>query len=133
MSIILVDTFHHLSSSHSYTETLEQYSVQISQLVSILFVIIATLILYIHVQNLSVIRTIYYATNVISTEAEIFAIRYGLNQAIWLSNIECIIVITNSIHIAKKSLTYLFILIKPKQLLSPRKLGTSSKEIIVIF
>ena len=39
MSIILIDTFHHLSSSYSYTEPLEHYSVQIPQLVSILFVI----------------------------------------------------------------------------------------------
>jgi len=40
MSIILVDTFHHLSSSHPYTEPLEHYSVQILQSVSILFVIV---------------------------------------------------------------------------------------------
>ena len=39
MSIILVDTFYHLSLSHPYTELLEHYSVQISQPVSILFVI----------------------------------------------------------------------------------------------
>ena len=37
--IILVNTFHHISSSHSYTEPLEHYSVQISQPVNILFVI----------------------------------------------------------------------------------------------
>ena len=39
MLIILVDTFHHLSSLHPYTEPLEHYSVQVSQPVSILFVI----------------------------------------------------------------------------------------------
>jgi len=39
MSIILVDTFHHLSSSHCYTKPLEHYSVQVSQPVSSLFVI----------------------------------------------------------------------------------------------
>jgi len=39
MLIILIDTFHHLSSSHPYTEPLKHYSVQISQPVSILFVI----------------------------------------------------------------------------------------------
>ena len=37
--IILVNTFHHISSSHSYTKLLEHYSVQISQPVNILFVI----------------------------------------------------------------------------------------------
>jgi len=40
MSIILIDTFHHLSSSHPYTEPLKHYSAQVSQPVSILFVII---------------------------------------------------------------------------------------------
>jgi len=44
MLIILVDTFHHLSSSHPYTEPLEYYSVQISQPVSNLFVIIILLV-----------------------------------------------------------------------------------------
>ena len=39
MSIILIDTFHYLSSSHPYTELLEHYSVQVSQPVSSLFVI----------------------------------------------------------------------------------------------
>jgi len=39
MSIILVDTFHHLSSLHPYTEPLEHYSVQVSQPLSSLFVI----------------------------------------------------------------------------------------------
>ena len=39
MLIILVDTFHHLSLSHPYTEPLEHYSVQVSQPVSSLFVI----------------------------------------------------------------------------------------------
>ena len=40
-SIILVDTFYYLSSSHSYNKPLEHYSVQVSQLVSILFVILS--------------------------------------------------------------------------------------------
>jgi len=62
---------------------------------------IITSILHIHIHNSPVIKTIYYTTNIISTEAELFPIRCGLNQAIWLLNIEGIIVITNSIHAAK--------------------------------
>ena len=54
---------------------------------------IATLILHVHTHNSPVIKTIHYATNVISTKAELFAIRCGLNQAIWLLNIKWIIVV----------------------------------------
>ena len=39
MSIILIDTFHYLPSSYPYTESLKHYSAQVSQPVSILFVI----------------------------------------------------------------------------------------------
>jgi len=40
MSIILVDTTHHLLSLSPYTEPLKHYQVQVSQLVSGLFVIL---------------------------------------------------------------------------------------------
>ena len=56
----------------------------------------------IHVYNSSVVKTIHYAIDIISTKVELFAIRYDLNQASHLANIECIDVITNSIHTAKK-------------------------------
>jgi len=63
---------------------------------------VATSIAHIHVYDSPIIKTIHHAVNVTFTEAELFAIRYGLNQAIQLSNIECIFVITDSIHMAKK-------------------------------
>ena len=63
---------------------------------------ITTSISYIHTYNSPVIKTIYHTINVTSTKAELFVIRYGLNQAIWLSSIKYIIVITNSIHTVKK-------------------------------
>ena len=44
-------------------------------------------IAHIHVYNFLVIKTIHYVINVISTEAELFAIRYKLNQVIQLTNI----------------------------------------------
>jgi len=39
---------------------------------------------------------------VTSTEVELFAIRYGINQAYSKDNISKIIVVTDSIHAAKK-------------------------------
>jgi len=36
-----------------------------------------------------------------STEAKLFAIRYGINQAIYLPNVKYIFVITDSIHTTK--------------------------------
>lgn len=55
-----------------------------------------------HVYNSPVIKTIHYTINITFTEVELFAIRYGLNQASCLANIKCIVVITDSIHAAKK-------------------------------
>ena len=60
---------------------------------------ITTSVSYIHIYNSPVIKTIHHATNIISTKAELFAIRCGLNQAICLLNIKQIIVITNFIHV----------------------------------
>ena len=37
-----------------------------------------------------------------TTEAELFAIRCGINQAIGISYIKCIVIITDSLHAAKK-------------------------------
>jgi len=43
MSIILIDTFHYLSSPYPYTEPLKHYPAQVSQPVSILFMIVGSL------------------------------------------------------------------------------------------
>ena len=72
---------------------------------------VATFIAYIHVHNRPIIKTIHHATNVTSIEAELFAIRYGINQAINLLGISKIVIITDFIHAAKKifdSATYLY-------------------------
>ena len=37
-----------------------------------------------------------------STEAELFAIRYGINQACTINNVSKIVVVTDSIHVAKR-------------------------------
>jgi len=70
---------------------------------------VVTSMSHIHLYNKSVIKTIYWATNVTTTEAELFVIRYGINQAINTSNVEHIIVITDSIYAVERifnSLSY---------------------------
>jgi len=62
----------------------------------------ATSITHIYIHNRSVVKTLYHAVNINSTKAELFAIRCGINQATNSIEISKIIVITNSIHAAKK-------------------------------
>jgi len=61
-----------------------------------------TSISHIHVHNKPVIKTLYHTINIMSTEAKIFAIRYGINQATISDNISKIIIITDSIYAVKK-------------------------------
>ena len=63
---------------------------------------IATSISYTHTFNSLLIKTLHHADFVTSTEAELFAIRCGINQASNQEDISKIIVITDSIHGAKK-------------------------------
>ena len=48
---------------------------------------VATSIAYIYTYNSLVIKMIHHTTNITLTEAKLFAIRYGINQATQLSNI----------------------------------------------
>ena len=52
--------------------------------------------------NNPVIKTKYYMIRVISSEAELFVIRCGMNQATHLPNVNWIIVITDLIYTTKK-------------------------------
>jgi len=63
---------------------------------------VATSILYIHINNKTLIKTIHHIVHITSTEAELFAIRCGINQATNFDNVSKIIVITNSIYAARK-------------------------------
>ena len=63
---------------------------------------IVTLVLHVHIANHPLTKTIHHASFVTSTEAELFAIRCGINQACSIDSISKIIVVTNSIHAAKK-------------------------------
>jgi len=63
---------------------------------------VTTSISYIHIYNKLIIKTLHYASNITSTEAELFAIRCKINQATNSENISRIIVITDSLHTRKK-------------------------------
>jgi len=63
---------------------------------------VAISITHIHIVNKPLTKTIHHAVNVTSTEAELFAIRCGINQSICFDNISKIVVITDSIHMAQK-------------------------------
>jgi len=63
---------------------------------------IATSISHVYLANHPMTKTVHHVTFVTSTEAKLFAIRCGINQACNKENISKIIVITNSIHTAKK-------------------------------
>ena len=63
---------------------------------------IATSITHIHFTNCPLIKTAHHASFITSSEAELFTIRCGINQACLLDNVSKIIVIMDSIHVAKK-------------------------------
>ena len=62
----------------------------------------ATSISYMHTHNHSITKTVHHAVHIMSSKAELFAIRCGINQALNQDGISKIIVITDSIHVAKK-------------------------------
>ena len=63
---------------------------------------IATSISHIHSANWPLIKTVHHASFVTTMEAELFAIRCGINQACSINNVSKIIIVTDSIHVAKK-------------------------------
>ena len=63
---------------------------------------ITTSISHTHSANQLLIKTVHHASFVTITEAELFAIRCGINQACFINNVSKIIIVTDSIHAAKK-------------------------------
>ena len=63
---------------------------------------VAISIYHIYSHNKPIIKTLYYAVRIMSTKAELLTIRYGIIQATYLSNINQIILIMDSIHAVKK-------------------------------
>ena len=72
---------------------------------------ITTSISHVYVHSSSIIKTIHYAINITSMKAKLFTIKYGINQATYLLNVKRIVVISDSIHTAKRIFdfsTYLY-------------------------
>ena len=63
---------------------------------------VAILISHTYIYNRPIIKIIHYMVHIISTEAELFAIRCSINQASNFNNMSKIIVVTNSIHTTRK-------------------------------
>jgi len=63
---------------------------------------IATSISHVHICDHPLTKMVHHTAFITSTEAELFAIRCGINQACSKENVFKFIIITNSIHAAKK-------------------------------
>ena len=63
---------------------------------------IATSILHVHIANHPLTKTVHHTAFVTSMEAGLFAIRCSINQACSKENISKVIIVTDSIHAAKK-------------------------------
>ena len=63
---------------------------------------IAISISHVHICDHTLTKMVYHVAFITSTEAELFAIRCGINQACSKENVSRIIIITDSIHVAKK-------------------------------
>ena len=63
---------------------------------------IATSISHVHIANRPITKIVYHAMFITSMEAELFAIRCGINQVCFNKAISKIIVVTDSIHTTRK-------------------------------
>ena len=61
---------------------------------------VAISIAHVHLYLNSINKTIHYTVNITSTEAELFAIRCGINQAVQIPDVAHIIVIMNAMYVA---------------------------------
>jgi len=84
-----------IESSNSLTNALVIMNTSIKNNVTVF-------IAHIHVHNKPMVKTLHHTINVTSSKAEFFVIRCGIIQAVCSHEISKIIVITNSIHAAKK-------------------------------
>jgi len=113
----LVDTFSNHVSFHPCTlniqnhmENLEKIAIRASSdLLSSIIVSnasiknqVATSISHIYSFNKLIVKTLHKAINITTAEAELFAIKCGINQVVADPYIKHIIVITNFLHITRK-------------------------------
>ena len=69
-------------------------------------------IMHIHVCNKPIIKMLHHTINITSSKAKFFTIRCSINQATHLHGISKIIVVMDSIHVAKKIFDPLFHLLQ---------------------
>ena len=94
---------------------------------------VAISIAHIHIHDSLVIKTIYHAVNITSTEVEIFTLWCSINQATQQFDINYIIVITDFIHAVKRILILCLTHIKLVQLLFLVNLGSFSNTTTTII
>ena len=63
---------------------------------------VATSISHIHSYNKPVVKTMHRVINVTTTEAKLFVIHCGINQAVANSDINHLVIITSSLHATKR-------------------------------
>lgn len=63
---------------------------------------IVIFISHVYFYSNSIKKTIHHTVNISLTKVELFAIRCRINQAVQISKMSYIIIITNAIHLAKK-------------------------------
>ena len=121
LGLRIIDSFTNHFSFHlfkkSSRESLKLYSLllnnlAISSLLDFSYTLVVTdaniknnlamSITHIYIHNRDVIKIIYHAVNVLSTEAKLFVIRCGINQATNVPSISKIIVITNLLHTTRR-------------------------------
>ena len=98
------------SSIKIYLHNLENITLQASSDLNAVIVVVdasiknyvTILITYVHVYDCLVIKTVYHAVNITTTEAELFAIRCSINQATCIPKIKRIIIVTDFIYAAKR-------------------------------
>ena len=73
---------------------------------------VATSIAHIYIHNKFIIKTLHHTVNINSIEAKLFTIRCSINQTTNSTRILKIVIVTNSIHTAKKYLIHYCICFK---------------------
>ena len=63
---------------------------------------VASFIAHIYIFNKPIVKTLHHTINITSSEAEFFAIRCGINHTVLSYETSKIIIVTDSIHVAKK-------------------------------
>jgi len=94
----------------SYIQQLDNLAIESSNTLSNALVVtnasvknnVASSITHVHIHNKPIIKMLHHTSNIMSIEAEFFAIRCGINQATHLHSILKIIVVIDSIYTAKK-------------------------------